>query len=250
MTDNELVSLIEAQRLDMISVATGGPRIATVNQDYIDRRDAIRAELDLRGLQDPNPYRDLWNWYGKWSSGDLPSYQSRREYISDLYTPLLQRIREGPSTHGAELFGEPTGWARVDRTLGEMRRLLEQARTEEQCQAVGLYCRELLISVAQAVFEPDRHPTIDGVRASETDAKRMLDAYVAGELAGGANEVVRRYARAAFELANELQHRRTASFRQAAMCAQASAAVVNLMAVVSGRRDPEKEAEGPFEMPF
>ncbi len=103
-----------------------------------------------------------------------------------------------------------------------MRRLLEQAKSEEQCQAVGLYCRELLISVAQAVFDPDRHPTIDGVKASETDAKRMLDAYVAVELAGGANEVVRRYARAAFELANELQHRRTANFRQAAMCAQAS----------------------------
>jgi len=223
----------------MVAVSTGGPKIDRVNLEYVQRRQEIRAELEQRGLQDPNTYRDLWAWYGKWSSGDLPSYQSRRQYLGELYNPLLERIRQGPATQGAELFGEPTGWARVDRALTDMRQLLEQAGSEEQCQAVGLYCRELLISVAQAVYDSDRHPTLDGVHASDTDAKRMLEAYIAVEMAGGANEVARRYARAAFDLANELQHRRTATFRQAALCAQATAAVVNVVAIVSGRRDPE-----------
>lgn len=239
MTDRELIEAIEAQRNLMIAVATGGPRIQLVNAQYSERRLGIRAELDERGLQDPNPYQDLWAWYGKWSSGDLPSYQSRRTYLSELYGPLVERIQRGPTADGAQLFEEPTGWARVDRSLGDMRRLLEQAGTEEQCQAVGLFCRELLISVAQAVYDPQRHPTADGVVPSETDAKRMLEAYFAVELAGGAHEVSRKYARAAFDLANEVQHRRTATFRQAAMCAQATIAVVNLVAVLSGRRDPE-----------
>ena len=242
MTDRELVEAIEAQRGLMVGVATGGPRIQAVSGDYAERRVAIRADLDERGLQDPNPYQDLWAWYGKWSSGDLPSYQSRRTYLAELYGPLLERIQRGPTVpDGAQLFEEPTGWARVDRSLGDMRRLLEQARTEEQCQAVGLFCRELLISAAQAVYDPQRHPTADGVVPSDTDAKRMLEAYFAVELAGGAHEVSRRYARAAFDLANEVQHRRTATFRQAAMCAQATIAVVNLVAVLSGRRDPDAD---------
>jgi hypothetical protein len=245
VTEPELIEEVEAQRSLMVAVATGGPRIDDVNTRYVQRREAIRLELNQRALQDPNPYRDLWAWYAKWSSGDLPSYASRRTYLAELYGPLLDRLQSGPAAGGEQLFGEPTGWARVDRTLSDMRQLLEQARSEEQCQAVGLFCRELLISVSQAVYEPTRHPTLDGVKASETDAKRMLEAYFAVELSGGANEVSRKYARASFDLANELQHRRTATFRQAAMCAQATAAVVNLVAIVSGRRDPgPRQTEG------
>lgn len=239
MTDHEVISAVEAQRIVMVAVATGGPRIEAVNTEYVERYTELHVELKRRGLQDPNPYRDLWDWYGKWSSGDLPSYQSRRTYLSELYGPLVESLQRGPAMEGPQLFAEATGWVRVDRALGDMRQLLERARSEEQCQAVGLFCRELLISVAQAVYDSNRYPTLDRVVASDTDAKRMLEAFFAVELAGGANEASRKYARSAFDLANELQHRRTASFREAAMCAQAAAAVVNLVAIVSGRRDPE-----------
>ena len=239
MTNDELIEAIEAQRGMMVAVSTGGPRIDAVNPEYLSRRALIRQELDQRGLPDPNPYHDLWAWYGRWSGGDLPSYRSRRQYLGELFNPLIDRIRRGPSAQGVEVFGEPTGWARVDRAVGEMRRLLEQASTEEQFQSVGLYCREILISVAQAVYEPARHPSPDGVRPSETDAKRMLEAFISVELSGGANEVARRYARASVDLANELQHRRTAEFRQSALCAEATAAVVNVVAISSGRRDPD-----------
>lgn len=72
---------------------------------------------------------------------------------------------------------------------------------------------------------------------SETDAKRMLDSYIATELAGGPNEGLRRHAKAALSLANDLQHSRTADYRQAALCAEASTSVVNIVAIISGRRD-------------
>ena len=39
MTDDELIAEIEAQRSLMVAVATGGPRIQKVNQQYIERRD-------------------------------------------------------------------------------------------------------------------------------------------------------------------------------------------------------------------
>lgn len=150
---------------------------------------------------------------------------------------MIERLqRGGSSTPG--MFDEPTGWAKVDRTAIEIRQRLEQATTEEQFQAVGTLCREALISLAQAVFDSAQHPTLDGIKASATDFKRMIEAYIAVELAGASNEVLRRHARAAFDLANELQHKRTADFRHAALCAEATVAVINLVAIVSGQRDP------------
>ena len=136
----------------------------------------------------------------------------------------------------AEIFEEPTGWQRVDRQLQEVRHRLDTAQTEEQFQAIGLLCREVLISVAQAVFDPARHPTIDAVAPSESDAKRMLEAIFEAELSGGANEESRTHAKAALRLALALQHKRTADFRMAALCAEATASVVNLLAILSGKR--------------
>lgn len=243
MTDAELVEAIERQRALMIAVATGGPRIQDVSAEYVARREQIRAELERRGLKDPNPYEDLWQWYGKWSSGDLPTWQSRRVYITDLHRRVLERLRRGEAER-TELYEEPSGWARVDRNIGEIRRQLEQRKTEEQFQAVGLHCRETPISLAQQVYDPTKHRVLDGVPPSPTDAKRMLEAYLTAELAGAANEIARRHARAALDLANELQHRRTATFREAALCAEATTAVVNLVAIVAGRRDPEPAGAG------
>jgi len=237
-THEDLISEIEAQRNLMIAVATGGPRIQTVNAQYQQRRENIASMLESLGIPDPNPFADLWDWYGKWSSGDLPSYQSRRQFIAELYGPLLERLKRGTPTRASGIFNEPTGWAKVDRTLSEIRQRLERASTEEQFQAVGLLCREALISLAQTVFDASRHKILDGVDASPTDARRMLEAYLAAELAGGENKVARQHARAALDLANELQHKRTANFRQAALCAEATAAVVNLIAIMSGQRDP------------
>lgn len=192
-------------------------------------------ELDI---PDPNPFDDLWRWYGRWRSGDLPSYQSRRQFVANLYDPLLDRVRQGKPSQSTAIFREPTGWAKIDGTVSEIRRRLEASSTEEQFQAVGLLCREAIISLAQTVYNPARHPILDSVAISRTDAKRMLEAYLAAELAGAGNKVARQHAKAAFDLANELQHRRTANFRQAALCAEATTAVINLVSIISGQRDP------------
>jgi len=238
VTEEELLAEIESQRDLMISVSTGGDRIQNVNDEYKDRRERIRRGLGALGIRDPNPYSDLWRWYGKWSCGDLPTYQSRRLYISDLYDAVLDRLRQGETQVGSQLFAEPTGWARVDRGIDRVRERLETASVEEDYQTVGLLCREALISLAQAVYDSTLHAPPDGSSPGETDAKRMLEGYIAAELPGGSNEEVRRHVNAALALANSLVHRRTATFRDAAMCAEALTAVVNLIAIASGRRDP------------
>jgi len=238
--DKDLIEALEAQRNLMISVSTGGPRIQNVNNDYKERQELIENGLSERGVEDPNPYSDLWEWYGKWSSGDLPSYQSRRDYINGLFRSLIKALKRGGQVQAQAMFTRPTGWTRVDRNIGEMRSRLAQAKTEEQFQAVGLLCRETMISLAQTVYNPEAHPSPDGVVPTSTDAKRMLDAYLAAKLPGKTNEGARRHAKSSLDFANEVTHKRTADFRQAAMCAEATTAVVNLIAIISGQRNPQE----------
>lgn len=144
----------------------------------------------------------------------------------------------GPRKSGtrAAVFEEPTGWQKVDRQVQEMRLRLNAAQTEEQCQGVGLLCREILISVAQELFDAKRHPTSDGIAASDTDAKRMIEAIFDAELKGSGNDEARRHAKAAVNLALALQHKRTADFKTAALCAEGTLSVVNLLAIIDGRR--------------
>ena len=113
---------------------------------------------------------------------------------------------------------------------------LDAADSEEQCQAVGLLCREVLISVGQAVFDPNKHKSLDGIIPSSTDAGRLLDSIFETELHGGPNEEARAHAKASLRLALALQHKRTADYQTAALCAEATVSVVNLLAVISGRR--------------
>lgn len=235
MDDEALLRSLEYLRDTMRSVATGGERIQHVNEEFQSTYARVVAEFARRGIENPLPYADLWAWYDRWSSGDMPSWQSRRVFVNELFAPLINRIQAG----GPFQF-EPTGWARVDRTIGEMRNRLAAAAAEEQFQVIGLLCREALISLAQAVYDPSQHPSLDDVKPSDTDAKRMLEAFIAAELGGSANEYARKHARSALDFAVHLQHRRTAAFRDAALCVEATASVVNIIAIVSGRRDPAR----------
>lgn len=238
MTDEELVIVMEKQSAMMVAVATGGPRIDQLNFEYKQTYGLAATELGRRGIKNPNPYADLWEWYGRWGSGDLPSWQSRRQFLAEMFNPTIVQLRNRTIGQPPNNVGEPTGWPKVDRTVGEIRKRLAEARNEEHFQAVGLLCRETLISLSQAVYDKVKYPTVDGVQPSETDAKRMLEAYLTVELPGATNEVARRHARASVDLAVELQHRRTATFRQAALCVEATTSVVNVVAIISGRRDP------------
>ncbi|HBS43145.1 MAG TPA: hypothetical protein DEA26_10720 [Oceanospirillales bacterium] len=239
ISHEDLVKLVEGQKSVMVSVSTGGARIQNVNAEYLSNLPEISEALRERGLTNPNPYKDLWEWYGKWSDGSLPTYQSRRAFLSEMFTPLIETIKGMKTASVNPVFEEPTGWNRVDRSMGEIKLRLAQAGSEEQYQGIGLLARETLISLAQAVYDPDLHESTDGTVPSKTDAKRMLEAYISSVLPGKSNENIRRHAKASLDLANDLTHRRTADFRLAALCAESTNAVVNILSIISGRRDRE-----------
>ena len=73
MTNDELIAGLEQIKSLLISVATGGPRINDVEQRYHQTFAAVAAELARRRLENPITFGSLWDWYGRWSSGDLPS---------------------------------------------------------------------------------------------------------------------------------------------------------------------------------
>lgn len=236
----ELIQKIESQKGLMIAVATGGPKIKDVNAQYNHRRFEILQKLQDMGIDAPNPYHDLWGWYGKWSDGSLPSWQARRNYIGTLYQPLLDALTMKSKTTSTVQPQEPTGWARVDRNVDKINNALAYAENEEDFQTVGFLCREAIISLAQAVYDSTKHSSVDSISPSNTDAARMLESYIAAELAGNSNETHRKFAKTTVQLAVGLQHKRTASFREAALCAEATRAIINTIAIMSGQRDPEK----------
>lgn len=143
-------------------------------------------------------------------------------------------------------------WTAVDRIIIKASEQLRKGKTSEDFQTVGLLCREALISLAKAVFDPSRHKTGNGVNLSPTDSKRMLDAFFSSELSGGSNEEARRHARASISLADSLVHRRTATYRDAALCIEATQSTANLVSIVTGRTETERLSPAdtePFRIP-
>lgn len=217
------------QRELMISVATGGRRIQEVDDYYRAREARIRQTLPA-DIEYANPHADLWDWYHHWSE-NLGGYKERRHYIRTLFNPVIDAISSRSAF--SPVPRESTGWERVDRGTSKARAQLERSSAEEDFQTVGLICREVLISLAQAVYNPSLHPTLDGIEASPTDAGRMLEAYIAAAFPGASNKEVRAHARASLALALNLQHRRTATRQLASICLEATASAAAIVSIIA-----------------
>ena len=225
MNDDELLEAIAYLKRTMTSVSTGGARIETVDDEYQQVWHDLNDELRRRSIANPNPHRDLWDWHGRWSDGTLPNYASRRTHIREMYVPVDDLLRRGPERrHGDEV--APTGWMLVDRQVARMRDRLATAETAEDFQAVGLLGREVIISLAQAVYDHEQHAP-EAARPSNTDAKRMLDAYISKEMPGAGNDEWRRAVKSALQAAVALQHKRDADRRTAALCYELTVTTVN-----------------------
>jgi hypothetical protein len=132
-------------------------------------------------------------------------------------------------------------WVRTRRAVDTMNARLAAAQSEEDFQSVGHLAREVLISLAQAVYDPERHPTEDNVTPSNTDAKRMLSAYVGVEFSGGSNEEPRHWTKASISLAHALTHKRSATRRDANIVVAAVDAVVKIVEILAGETSTTSE---------
>lgn len=220
----ELRSLIEAEMDQMTSVATGGPSIKYVDGEYRERRKRIRSLLGDLGLEDPNPHVDLWAWYGKWSR-DLKTYQARRDHIREMFNPLLKSIEDlqtQPLGSGLPE-AETTGWDAVDGQVAQLRIRLAKSETSEDFQAIGLLCRDILISLGEAAHDPAEHGEVGESGVDRLNA--VVDAYSPGE----SNQKLRKLLKATFDYANVVQHQRTGAMHEAGICAEATVAATQII---------------------
>ena len=222
----------------LIAVSTGDKATVPISTRYKQDYEQLGGDLKKLDIENPVPFSDLLYWNGEWSNGNYPSYDSRRDYVQNLFGQIEGRIRDVLATKSGEIFPEPTGWPKVDRQLAAAKKQFASANSEELFQSVGHLCRETLISLAQAVYDRRLHPPVDQKEPSRTDAKRMLTDYLAVEAKGSSNDKVRSNVKSALDLANALQHKRTADYKHAALSLQASTSVVNYIAILSGQRGP------------
>jgi hypothetical protein len=224
---DDLIALVKEQANLLIAVATGGPRIDDVDENYQARRRELRLALEAIGLADPFPWRSLWEWYRAWSGG----YADRRAEINRLAGPLLDELdTRAAATRMPEDTGATgmAGWSSVDARLQEMLAELERGSSPDDWSDIGRRCREIVIEAAQVVFlevmVPPGKP-IPGLN----DAEERLSFFADLMLSGTSNQAVRGLIRKLIVLANALTHQKSPTRLMAFATAQATISLVRVL---------------------
>ena len=130
-----LVKKIRQIQSIMVDVSTGGSLIQEREDEYIVIYIDITTEIESLAkvglaLSHNNSFRSLWDWYEYWSS-KLPSYASRRQYVRELYAPLVNPIESALHKH------------RVDKTPPEdlIRDLAKRIETQPERSEQGFRMR-------------------------------------------------------------------------------------------------------------
>lgn len=218
----------------MISVATGGERIQSVDSRYKALHNSIYNRCKKLNIKYENTFAGLWEWYARWSS-EFPHYQERRQFINQLLSPTFDVfISDNSSSSIVSPIVELSDWERINRTVIKIKQNSIVAKNEEDYQQIGLLCREVIISLAQAVYNPVIHGTKDekGTEIGKTDAVRMIGNYINVQLAGSSNEELRTYAKATNKLANLLTHKRDAEKQDMLLSVSATIALINFVGIL------------------
>jgi hypothetical protein len=221
----------------MVSVATGGPEIKTVDAAYKREHRALSAVLKRLHIAYPNKFADLWTWHGRWSQGDMPKYSDRRVYVADLFTPVREAlVKQESATHElAEGVGDEsaTGWPQIDAQRTRLHRLYREAEDSDAYNGVGLQCVKLLTSLGHVVFDASRDLPAGQEEPGIDDAKARIAYFVSRVVPGKDGENIRKLVNAAYAQANAAKHRHTATRIDAGVAANAAALLVSTLRLLS-----------------
>ncbi len=130
-------------------------------------------------------------------------------------------------------------WTDVEQKLWSARKRLQQSESGEDCQSVGILCRETMICLGQYLLDNYfRGPLPD---VSTADGYKIISALIDKELPGKSNGEMRAYVRASFDLANSIQHSLTSNYAQASICVEA---MFHLMQLVLFLASPSEAHPG------
>lgn len=234
-----ILRLLEEEKDTLIKAGTGVIQIRDKkeNDGYKQRHQYLVSLLKQLGLEPVHKYTDLWDWYNDYNLRGLGTYQSRRVFIRDIYSPLIDTLENAEEAMTTLLHYEPTGWDKVDDGVARMKEVLASADETLDYQSVGMYGRELLITLAQTVFDKEKHPSSDGTDIGPADSKRMLDAYIHYCMHKKSKEREVKFAKSAVDFSNELTHNRTASAMDAELCYNAVLSTVHIIRVLNKYND-------------
>lgn len=236
---DSVIALINAEKDILIKVGTGALQIRDIkiNNDYKIKHAYLLTVLKQLGLEPVHSYNDLWDWYNDYNLRGLATYQSRRIFIRDIFDPLLNTIQNSEETALQIISYELTGWEKVDDGVARLKEVLTEANETADFQSVGMYGRELLITLAQAVFDKEKHLSPDGTNIGNSDSKRMLEAYIHYCLHKKSKEREIKFAKSSIDFSNELTHNRTASQMDAELCYNAVLSTVHIIKVLNKFND-------------
>ena len=234
-----VIALINAEKDTLIKAGTGVLQIRDpkVNGEYKSQHSYLVSILKRLGLEPVHSYNDLWDWYNDYNLRELSTYQSRRVFIKSIYEPLLGTIQNSEESAVQLISYEPTGWEKVDDGITRLKEVLTKANETADFQSVGMYGRELLITLAQNVFDKEKHPSPDGTDIGKADSKRMLEAYIHYCLHKKSKEREIKFAKSSIDFSNELTHNRTATQMDAELCYNAVLSTVHIIKVLSKFND-------------
>ena len=228
---------VEELRDLMISVATGGERIQSVDARYKSLHSSISSRCKQLNIKYENKFAGLWDWYGRWSSS-MPHYQERRTFINELLAATFEALEDDANNPSiATPIVEISDWDRINRSVIKIKQNSNIAKNEEDFQQIGLLCRETIISLAQTIYNPVIHGAKDekGVDIGKTDAVRMIGNYINVRLAGSSNEELRAYVKTTNKLANLLTHKRDAGKQDMLLSVSATIALVNFIGILENK---------------
>jgi hypothetical protein len=136
-------------------------------------------------------------------------------------------------------------WNSANRRLSQAKENIQLANIAEQFQNIGLLCRDALADLAQSTYDSEEHPNLpdDETKIGVNDAKRMFGAYLQSVLGGSSYKEKRVYGGAAFDLANQLQHRKNATLLDAEVCLEATESIFRLITILENRKQPHRKIE-------
>lgn len=220
----------------MVSVSTNGSRIQDEEIRYKSLHYQIQTNCKKLNIPYNNFFTSLWDWYGKWKV-DFPTYQERRNYVKNLFEQTLVYFEESDKQEVAETLVELDNWDKIKRTVTKIKIDSHSAVNEEDFQTIGLLCRDVIISLAQAVYNPIVHGDTheDGTKIGNADAVRMIGNYVNYTFGGGSNKELKGYAKTTNALANQLTHKRTATKKDMLLAVSSTIALINFIGIIEGK---------------
>jgi len=222
----------------MVNVATGKFKIQEKEAEYVPLNNDIKQKCKKLSIPYSIDFQSLWDWYNKWRK-DFPHYQDRREYLDNLFKDTLDCFtdKDDSIVDRVPVIVNLEGWDKIEREVKKIYSNSAQASSEEDFQTVGLLCRDVIITLAQEVYNKELHGELsdDGKEIGKSDAVRMLERYIGYKLSGRDNKELRAFGKNSNDLANQLTHKRSADRKDMLLVVNATIALINFVGILEGK---------------